>query len=790
MNTKVFSVSIVALLLLPAIFAAFPLVSATITNRPHVFIVDEEGNLIDGDPLTVDAGGNICISLEGMTITGAQVWLWLSRSGSADANQGDGDRWYAGPFYMGDVISESSTPYTFTPNDTNPDRRVPYPFNLEGRNYSYTVGNYWINGTIPMMVLGGVTYWLKITDVDPRTTSSIPSSDVGVSTNRINFSSILSMSPHEGAPGTPITIYGSTVSEGVYSVYMNGQYVTSVSAQLNNEGGWEWTGFSVEFPAIDLGNKYTCGEIFEYPMSEDIEVTLVDGSDNTVFTDYFTEYYREVWIDSDAFPCYEAVEPNEMLLVFDGCYYGCEEGCGIVFYSGEQYNVSLNWFYSGGSADIYIGSLLVASGIPLDGNGAVENYVITIPDDIKSDTYNFTVVDSNGVEYSFEVCVLQTKNVAIEFDDDTGSCGDEVNLWFYNMYDYIGEQLTVWFYASECDAPVLLWNGTVNEVNFYIPVTVPSSAGGERLVAVYDMYGNDLIAPDGSTVYIYTTFNVIPKVWVEPSSFGNDGLTFWVKGCGFEYDWPYHVAVDNQHVAVGYVYEGFVLANCSGDVAIQFVKAGFRPGVHTVAFYKVEGDGNMGNYPIAAYAIFTVTTTGDLIVGDIEDYMDYKFSELNASIVAIYESASSDIAEKYAIIQTDLGLIQANLSALDAKIVALQDNVAIIQTDLGLIQANLSALDAKVVDLQGSVATVQTSLGTLQGNVTSISGNVATIKTDVGTIKADLSSVKSDVTSVKDSVSKYLPVDLTPVWIAVVLALIAAIASIYAIVVIRSKIAA
>ncbi|HRU81816.1 MAG TPA: hypothetical protein P5168_04635, partial [Candidatus Methanomethylicus sp.] len=74
---------------------------------------------------------------------------------------------------------------------------------------------------------------------------------------------------------------------------------------------------------------------------------------------------------------------------------------------------------------------------------------------------------------------------------------------------------------------------------------------------------------------------------------------------------------------------------------------------------------------------------------------------------------------------------------------------------------------------------LESSLGTLQGTVTAMNGNVATIRTDLGTVKADVSSLKG-----------FLPVDMTPIWIAVVLSLVAAIAAIYAVVVIRGKIAA
>ncbi|MEN3059379.1 MAG: hypothetical protein ABC542_01700 [Candidatus Methanosuratincola petrocarbonis] len=469
-----------------------------------------------------------------------------------------------------------------------------------------------------------------------------------------------------------------------------------------------------------------------------------------------------------------------------------------MLYTGESYNVTLKWFPYNGNARILLNSTLVASDIPLNESGAVEDYTITIPNGLVTGSYVFRVIDNNNVEYNFTVCVVQAPS--IEFDPGKGGCGDQVTLKFYNMADYVDKVITVWFDFTPADLGdenedgipddlVMLANFTVPSAIFDITVTVPHSAGGPRYVFLGDINGT-MIEIEPTDEPIETYFTVTPKVWVDPASFSNDGATFWVYGCGFlvsevsEYDsddnyWyfdyyeyglddpymgynvKYWVAVDNQFIAVG-AGTGQVAANYTGDIAVQLVKAGFRPGMHTVSFYikdrcDIYDDYDYtdygvvaGNFPIYAYATFNVTTTGDLIVGDLMDYMNSSFS------------------------------------SLDAKLVAIEDDVATVQTTLGTMQTSIDNLDAKVVALQGDVATVQTILGQINGTVTAINGNVATIETDVGTIKADVSAVKSDTSSMKG----FLPVDMTPVWIAVVLALIAAIASIYSIVVIRSKIAA
>ncbi|XRH75205.1 MAG: hypothetical protein ACO0C9_06850 [Candidatus Methanosuratincola verstraetei] len=737
---KIFSLSIVAVLLLPAIFVAFPLVAATITERPMVFDGDYYA-----DPITVPAGGNINIWTGDMTITGAQVWLWLSNSGSADANQNNGDRWYAGPFYVGDILSATPTTKTFTPASGN----IGSPFTMEGRNYTFTVGNGWINGTVPYMVQGGIDYWIKVTDVDPVTTPSIPSSDVGVSTNRIRFSGSFYMTPISGAPNTPVTVSGYALpADMTYNITQNEAFVANVSVVTHNESGWIWTGFTYTFPIVDLKNKVECEGQLDYedlPLYETVTVSISDEDANPVASFGFDQYYREVFVDNDAWAC----------LVDDGdssslAPHGCDFECGLIFYTGEQYNVSLWFFPYNGQARIYLNSTLVAQNIALNASGAVADYTITIPQ-IPSGNYTFRVIDNNNVEYNFTVCVLQIPTIT--FDPNKGGCGDQVTLKFVNMADWVGEYVTVWFdytpayYEVDTDL-VMLANFTVPSSSFQITVTVPHSAGGPRYVFLGNINGTPLTYGPINE-WIDTYFTVTPKVWVDPASFSNDGTTFWVYGCGFEAGegvGGYYVDIDNQGLAIGN--QAWVYPNATnGDIAVQLVKAGFRPGLHVVSFYNYN-DGP--SYSIYAYATFTVATTGDLVVGDLMNYMNSSFSSLNA------------------------------------KLVAIEDDIATVQTTLGTMQTSINNLDAKVVALQGNMATVQTILGQINGTVTAINGNVATIKTDVGTIKADVSAVKADTTTMKG----FLPVDMTPVWIAVVLALIAAIASIYSIVVIRSKIAA
>jgi len=198
-----------------------------------------------------------------------------------------------------------------------------------------------------------------------------------------------------------------------------------------------------------------------------------------------------------------------------------------------------------------------------------------------------------------------------------------------------------------------------------------------------------------------------------------------------------------------------------------------------------------------ATALFTVVASSMQTVIDRLDEIEDVITTTEGDIIAVVNTKSGQITttldalgaqiqgieDMSIIIATDVGEIKVAIADLDlgtmgVDITAIKGDVATIKTNLGTVTTNVATLDAKVVALSGDVATVQTTLGTLEGTVTAIDGKVATINTSVGTIKADVSDVKAKP-----------DVDMTPVWIAVVLSLIAAIAAIFAVVTIRQKIA-
>ena len=701
----------------------------TITGRPTIYVDN-----ITGDPLSVPAGSSVNIHLGGMTISGAQVWLWISKTGGAVIEPGD--KFIVGPFYVGDVFDTTTThSYKFVPGVN-----LTSPWSLEGRTYTYTVGYGWINGTMPLMVEGGVYYWVKITDVDPRLGTSIPSSDVSVSTNRIVFTPAFVAKPSDGsnlAPGTPITIkgYALPLTEKYNITQDNVAVHTLLSPQTYTVDDWVYVGLEVPpFQLMDLKLKSPA-------TTGTVTVKVIANSTNTVeatFTYY--EPARVVYLPPDQ-------------LRNDG-----EDYTSLVLKTGGYYNITLNWFPYNGSVDMYLNTTLVASSVALNDTGGVY-YTIRIPN-LRSGKYYFRVVDNYGVEYNFTVSVVMVPYIEVE--PTSGCVGDSFNVKGYNFLEYVGQYVTIYFERKSGEY-ALLANFTVPDASWSKPLTVPLAVGGDRSVEVRDIKGTTPIAS--------TTFTVLPKVVVVPSTIKNDGSPFFVNGTGFGDGDYLTVNVDNQALLPGNIY---ICCNEYGSFNITLVAAGFRPGLHAVTVYKYEEEGSWK--PPAYYATFTVTVEGDPIVEFLKS--------INATIVGIRDGM--------AVIRAGQEELKVSLSAISARIESISGDVATIKTDVGTIKTDVSALKPVVTEIKDGVATVSTAVGAIKGKVETIDGNVATIRTDVGTIKATVTDVKAvaeaalSTAKSAESVASSL---MIPVWIAAAFAIIATIIAIASVVLIQRKIA-
>ena len=181
-------------------------------------------------------------------------------------------------------------------------------------------------------------------------------------------------------------------------------------------------------------------------------------------------------------------------------------------------------------------------------------------------------------------------------------------------------------------------------------------------------------------------------------------------------------------------------------------------------------------------ALPSMQTVIDAVSANTTTLLD-AMADLTALLDAL-DAKITAIDGTVATIDTTLGPISTSLQSLDATITGLDGDIATIQTSVGGVTTSLASIDTVVGSMYGDVLTINTTLGTIEGTIMDMDGTIATIQTDLGTVKLDVAAIETNVDE-----SLPVTVDMLPMWIAVILSLIAAIAAIFAVITIRQKIA-
>ncbi len=755
---------------------------ATISVSPGGGLIIYPYGATSGTPsniVTVKAGENVSIYLSGVSISGTALWLVISPSPSNDIILSR-DAVIVGLFFVSHVTDTTTLHnYTFTPDgymivdgQKYTIGKVYLPFSQEGRNYTFTVGNYWINGTMPFMVVGSQDYWLKITDIDPETAQNgyIPPSDVAVSINSLRFEPNFDFKTANGlssvVPQEPITVIGYAIplqaAGSTYDLYVNitenGEVVAAnVTGTLRTTNGWNWTGFVKTINALDLGLKApnTSGTI-------NVEVINATNNNGTLLASRsYTQDRREVWMSSN-----DATHPLPLTLFNDwGQDYSSDTTLWL--YTGVYYNITLYNFPYEGSFSIEIknatyGITKTFGPYTLYANGSAR-IELRIPVDIKSGSYIFTIKDNDDIVYNFTVYIKVVPS--IEAVPSEGQVDSIVEIKGYNFYDYIGKTLTIKFEVNDAGVEVLVPiinesgtypNFTVTNASWVVKIRVPIAAGGSRTITVY--YNTTSVAS--------TTFTVLPKIEVIPSEFVADGRTVIVNCTGFNPYTEYWVNIDNHFLALGYA---TVTPDENGTIIIKFIAAGFSPGLHVIALYpfgtpyapafnatftvlgptpkdinesltRIENSLNLLKITIDKIdenvvelntSIGTIKTSiSDLkdLINKLGDTLELKIDNLNSSLVQLIIRKGDEV----------VGRICTKLDMLNATIIDIRNDTVIIKTTLGNVIAKLDDIKKMLTDINGTLLVIQ--------------GNVAKLISVTGSISASIDDLKVMITQLGDRI--------------------------------------
>jgi hypothetical protein len=677
-------------------------------------------------------GGSVPLYFGGVTWSGGQVDLYLSTDGYATLTL-PGDTKY-GPTFSVAIITASAVDTT----------------TYDG----YSVGFNWINGTIPEdLEIAGGSYYVKAFDG--------ATSAVAVTDNYIQIEATFTVAPAWGPGQAALILNGYALPANDYA---NLSYDTTTIQDLVPTDDLGRFTYNMAAPDLmepgDLSQAGVFSELAEGIGWDNITFTMVVNSTGQTVDDYFQEYRRGL----------KQVKGDTEALSADDWLYG--NGTDFFTPTGVP-NVQVEvlgdlmitgkWFHPG-SLEIFWDTTTAIGTTTANSTHGWFNVTVQAP--ITSLGNHSVTIDDGKCIFWFSVEVIPT----LILDPDEGPAGTVVTARGYGFpaSNSVLYNVTLdWDYVDACtmSGPINL-GYVVTDGNGYFVTTfvVPGTVGGTHTVVAQANQTGD---PEGTFTGTWADdeFTVEATLAISPMNFTNDGSIITVSGTGLDYTGWYNLCLDNKKdfysanvmidwgrimlemppMEYWYEYESAVTSyfqpNCTGGVDFEFIAAGFEAGTHVVTIYKLPGGVSHQLPVIEDFVLFTVT--GETPVLDKLDEIDEKLDDIKAAVEEIDFSAIGDDLEE---IVDELG--------------ALGD----IQTDITSVLSQLSDIKA----LSQTAATQATEASTSAGTAAS--------SADAAETAAEAAS--AGVAGIS-----------TAVYGAIILSLIAALASIVAVITLQRKVA-
>jgi len=334
-------------------------------------------------------------------------------------------------------------------------------------------------------------------------------------------------------------------------------------------------------------------------------------------------------------------------------------------------------------------------------------------------------VSNAGVRYLFKLNVLPTLIISPK----EGIVGTPVEA---KVYGFPEKKLIGIYWFEKCMGENKWYNlvngttGADGKFNVTVTFKVPNAYGG-----THDVSGGEGW-PQPTATFATDTFNVKPNISVSPSTVENNGTKVTVTGTGLNPNLKYDLDIANQKNFLN------VYSDCKGDGSWEFYSGGFQAGYNTIVLY------NMDNYKYVARTSFTVLE-------------------------------SSVILEK-------LDKIQQLVDSLKAYVNS-------TTTGLPSIKTLLTAVQDAVADAKSALSTQITGLSTQLTSIGSSAQDAATKATSASTSASSAATAAAAAKTAAEGAQSATATISTAVYGAIVLSLIAALASIVAVITLQKKVA-
>ncbi len=629
---------------------------------------------VDGSPTT----GYLVFVLDGVTFSGSQFYLYISKDGLSQISPGDFR--FAGPFNVADLAGSQK-------NVT------------AGYSIGTVLGHKLVEGPIPTNLSQG-NYYIKVYDGS--------STSVAVSAPYIKIVPNIVLSPTSGPAGATVTIsgYGFT-SGGVVNITYSPKVNTSVKVNASTTGQ-----FTYSFQAGYLGSS-SSPMIYMSPSTLSpanfltLTVTANDTTSALLASATYNEFYRNFVYINSFDPAGNLQTPTAP---FAGTFPPWPNATSVNGYVKQEFDVAGNFWNPTTNLTFTWDGTPIA---PFASGGAPNatgywwaNFTLPVS---ALGNHNFRVIDANAnmsIIVSIQTTLIVTPNKGTE--------GTSVTLTGYGFHS--SKPVTAWWFGSAIAGTVnadtdnmLLYNATTDSLgSFSVTFNVPSNVyGGSHLLLANDSLGQTATA----------AFTVKASFTSSPTT-APLGTTITVTGVGLASGSGSYSSTQFPSVN----------AQPTGAAAISYTVTydNFNTG-STVS-------GNATGYGTATVIAAGVPMLHYIGIVQTGTYMPVNVTGTTNEGAAIQAQLSQLLANQQTIL-TNLNSLSTAVANNAAALSSLQTSVNKVDSDVQSVGSSVSSLSSTVSSgfssTSSSLSSIQQTLGTLATssglqNVSSSLSNVST----------------------------------------------------------------
>jgi len=584
----------------------------------------------------VPAGGTINLYFGGVTFSGGQFYLLLSKDGFSQVSSGDVQ--YSPTFDVADLRASAVKTVD-----------------------SYKIGYNWVNGSIPKDIAGG-KYYIKAFD---GATTAVAVTDI-----YITVIASFEVTPTSGPGGQGLTLkgYAFTASNYVNLTYndpVQGKNVTITTTMLLTDSLGRFT-YTMNAP--DLGQALPAGD---NPIaSNTITFYAKDNKSQVTYAKPYAEYKRGLLQVDTKKPTMGLFGNNTL---FTAGALLIEKGVGKTIILAGQY-------FSPVSAVTILWDAVTQIGSKAANQTGFFNITVTIP--VTGLGSHKILFKDAKINFFINITIVQSMILS----PTKGPVGTTVTATGYGFHPRTAStvwNVTLWWDWGDSEA--LVWVLTDTAGSFTTTFKAPHAAGGDHTVTPIE---------NGTAIYVAeATFTITPTLVVMPSTFPNDGRIVNATGTGFDPDDDWFFYIDNHMIAGDD--EDFEIAS-NGDIVIEFVAAYFSPGLHSVSAIREDFE---SPYEVEAYGLFNVTGAVDTAILQKLDAInatatDAKTAAESAEAAAMEAKEAADAAAANALDAKNVATDAKNI-ATDAKTAATDAKAAATAAQSAATDAKTAATAAQ-----------------------------------------------------------------------------------------------